>query len=177
MEHAGVRIRMKRETLENVPQIELLDDYSLRFYSPGMQNVWEDIHRDGDRFTNVTSELFRGQFGEDDILISKRQLYLYCGRSAAGTATAWFDSDYKGEEWGRVHWVCLKKGFQGKGLSRILLSAVLLRLRDLGHERAYLVTSSRRRAAVRVYAKFGFCPDIGSPEERKLWQEMSSLLS
>jgi GNAT superfamily N-acetyltransferase len=77
--------------------------------------------------------------------------------------------------WGRVHWMAITPQFQGRGLGKTLLSAICQRLRELGHERAYLTTSSARVQAVGLYLKFGFEPLIRNIEDESLWREMVRL--
>jgi ribosomal protein S18 acetylase RimI-like enzyme len=72
-----------------------------------------------------------------------------------GTVTAW-EGSFEGERMGRVHWLAVVPEEQGKGLGALLLSVACERLRLLGFERAYLVTSPLRTAAIRLYKRFGF---------------------
>jgi GNAT superfamily N-acetyltransferase len=58
---------------------------------------------------------------------------------------------------------------QGRGLAKPLMSIVCRRLRELGHERAYLTTSTARIPAINLYLKFGFRPEIRDEEDRRAW--------
>jgi GNAT superfamily N-acetyltransferase len=73
---------------------------------------------------------------------------------------------------GRVHWMAILPEFQGRGLGKALLSTICHRLRELGHERAYLHTSAARIPAIKLYLKFGFEPMIRNAEERAVWKEV-----
>lgn len=73
-----------------------------------------------------------------------------------GTAAAWTYDEFRGPEWGRVHWVAVAGKYQGRGLSKPLLSIVLRRMVDLGHTAAYLTTDRARPVAVALYRSFGF---------------------
>jgi GNAT superfamily N-acetyltransferase len=52
--------------------------------------------------------------------------------------------------------VAILPDYQGRGLSKPLLSQALRRLWELGHTRAYLTTSAERMVALRLYERFGF---------------------
>jgi len=78
----------------------------------------------------------------------------------------------EGQRYGRVHWVAIVPEMQGKGLSKPMLSVVLDRLRELGHGRAYLTTNTVRTAAINLYLKFGFAPDIRAPHEVGAWRDV-----
>ena len=148
---------MVRERLERFPEFPLPAGFSIRWYQAGDEEVWLQIHRSAERLQSVTPELFGQQFGSDAALLSERQCYLVAtGGEAIGTATAWFNDDFEGARFGRVHWVAVTPDYQGRGLARPLLTAVCRRLQDLGHDRAYLTTSAARVAAIKLYRRFGF---------------------
>ncbi len=54
-----------------------------------------------------------------------------------------------------MHWVAIAADHQGQGLSKPLLSAVLRRLVELGHTKAYLTTSTERPVALALYRLLG----------------------
>jgi len=96
-------------------------------------------------------------FGLDSALLAARQCYLMNAEGAEiGTATAWFQERFRREEnFGRVHWG--GKSYlriRGGGLAKPLMTAICRRLRELGHERAYLSTSSARVKAIKLYLEF-----------------------
>jgi GNAT superfamily N-acetyltransferase len=65
---------------------------------------------------------------------------------------------------------------QGKGLANPLMSIICHRLRELGHSRFYLTTSTARIPAINLYLKFGFQPEINSNEDLLAWREISNKL-
>lgn len=54
--------------------------------------------------------------------------------------------------------------FQGRGLAKPLLRAVLLRLKQLGHDEVVLATQSTRLAAIRLCESFGVVMDTRPAE-------------
>jgi GNAT superfamily N-acetyltransferase len=148
---------MVRSDLEGIPQHALGAPWRLRMYRPGDVANWVRIESAAERYREITPRLFERQFGMDPGELGERQFYL-CDEDgeAIGTATAWHSMDEQGENWGRVHWVCIVPEWQGRGLSKPLLTAVCNRMRELGHRRAYLMTETVRVAAIHLYRSFGF---------------------
>ena len=75
----------------------------------------------------------------------------------------------KATMWGLPCWLAVRPAHQGQGLARPLLAAVLGRVAQ-DHSRCYVLTSSRRTAAIRLYLGFGFRPDLEGPEGRAAWR-------
>jgi ribosomal protein S18 acetylase RimI-like enzyme len=189
-------VKMTRANLDNLPEFALPSGFALRWYQSGDETHWLRIHLVADHFNKITPELFQEQFAveEESWLpptstcehrsemnsapenLRKRQCYLLDPRGEAiGTATAWFDDNFQGARWGRVHWLAIIPEFQGQGLGKALLSAICRRLRELRHERAYLTTSAARVPAIKLYCKFGFEPLIRNIEDESLWREIVRL--
>lgn len=153
--------------------------------SAGPQPPSAAAHADGTRLNS-------------DLLRERQCFVLDAGGKAIGTGTAWFggplaqavgndhprlaparspmhgesERNFTGGRWGRVHWMAMLPEFQGRGLGKALMTTICRRLRDLGHERAYLHTSAARRPAIRLYLNFGFEPIIRKAEEKSAWQEI-----
>jgi GNAT superfamily N-acetyltransferase len=169
------RLKMLRENLEGIPDFTLPSGFALRWYVPGDEAFWFAIHQVADRYNSITKDLFQQQFGTNQARLAERQCYLIAPNGKAiGTATAWFGHGPELEGFGRVHWVALLPDYQGRGLSKPLLASVCTRLRELGHQRAYLSTSTERKRAIQLYLRFGFVPWIQNEPERKLWSEILS---
>jgi len=168
-----LRLTMVRPNLIQIPPYDLAPGFSLRWFRPGDERRWFEIQSAADRLNRIYEEIFAHQFGTDPLRLAQRQCYLCAADgNAIGTGTAWFDENFRGEVFGRVHWVAIVPEYQGKRLSRPLLTAVCERLRELGHERAYLTTSMKRRAAIRLYLRFGFEPLIETEEQARAWRTL-----
>ena len=169
------RIAMIRTDLEDILQYPLPPEYSAQWYKPGYEKHWRDIHLAADKYGSFGPDSFSKQFGSDLRLLSQRQCYLLDTESRfIGTATAWFDDDYLGQKYGRVHWVAIIPKVQGQGLANPLLTIILNRLRELGHKRAYLSTQTVRIPAINLYTKFGFVPHIRTPEDLQVWSSLQN---
>ncbi len=166
-------LKMMRATLDNVPEFALPNGFSLRWYQPGDDVHWLWIHAAADRYNEITSGLFQKQFRSDEKVLSERQTYLLDPHGRViGTGTAWFNEDFEGARWGRVHWMAIVPQYQGQGLSKPLMTVICTRLHELGDNRAYLSTSSVRTAAIRLYLRFGFAPIIRSTADEAVWSQV-----
>lgn len=167
---------MIRENLDNIPQYDLPPPYTIRLYQPGDEVAWEHIHLAADRYTTITPTFFEEQFGQEEERLRERQFYL-CDAAGMpiGTATAWFKS-HNGQPHGLVHWVAIVPSEQGKGLAKPLLSTVCQRLRDFKYSHAYLDTTSVRLAAIGLYLKFGFVPEIKNERDAEVWLKIRKRL-
>lgn len=167
---------MQRRNLEDIPQHALPDGYSTRFYRPGDESSWSNIWSKADGYEVYDVDRFRSEFGNDLPSMERRCLFLIdeLGQEI-GTATAWSDEDSTGS-WARLHWIAISPEFQGRGLARPLLSAVLNLSRDLGFSRALLYTETVRIPAIKLYLDFGFVPNLSYPEGQNAWNLIRSCL-
>jgi GNAT superfamily N-acetyltransferase len=168
-----LQVRMVRVPLDHLPQFPLPAGFCIRNYQPGDAQTWLGIVEAADPYLASHRTAYERAFGGRTSLLHERQLFL-CDPAgkAIGTATAWFDDDYFGQAFGRVHWVAIAPDWQGKGLGKALTTAVCNRLRDVGHTRAYLVTETERIPAINLYLKFGFVPDVRSEADRAAWDDV-----
>lgn len=166
----NLSVVMIRETLDDVPQFALPPPFTVRWYRPGDAATWLRIHLAADKYSIFPPGKFQKQFGTDEQALAERQCYLCDGEgNAIGTTTAWF-ADYRGRPHGRIHWVAIEPEFQGRGLAAPMLTIACNRLRELGHDRAFLDSATVRVPALNLYLKFGFVPDICGEEDLRAWR-------
>jgi len=75
------------------------------------------------------------------------------------TATAFYDihgRDTSNDGW--LHWVAIKREYQGKGLSKPLITYVLNVMKNLGYSHAKIPTQTNTWLACKVYLDLGFLP-------------------
>ena len=174
----NANVTMVRENLDHIPDFSLPPGYSIRRYQPRDERAWLKIQAAADQYNTITQALFDQQFDGDRLQIAERQLYLCDARKVViGTATAWFKNDYQGESYGRVHWVAILPKWQGLGLAKPLMTATCRRLRELGHKRAFLTTSTARFPAINLYLQFGFVPEIDNDDDLTVWRELLSKIN
>jgi len=190
-------IKIARANLDNVPEFGLPAGFALRWYQPGDEAYWLRINAAADRYNEITPELFRRQFAVEEErglqsasadksqcginsalqCLRERQCYLLAPYGQViGTATAWFNDNFEGAKFGRVHWMAIVPDYQGRGLAKPLMTAICRRLRELGHDRVYLSTSTARIAAISLYLRFGFVPLIRTEEDETVWKELQQII-
>jgi GNAT superfamily N-acetyltransferase len=167
-----VRVQMVRDDLQDIPLFALPDGYGIRWFQPGDEGHWMRIHQECAGYGDLKPTLFADQFGSDAAELGRRIVFVCRGDGYPISTNAAWMNDWRGQHWGRVHWVATCASEQGKGLSKPLMTAVCERLRDLGHERAYLTTNTARVRAISLYRAFGFKPFSESEEEERAWEEL-----
>ena len=164
----NLSLRMVRPHLGDIPQYELPAPYRFRMFQPGDADTWVAIQGAADKLSKISHHLFDRQFGSDLEAMPQRSFFICNPQGEAiGNATAWY-KEYEGEIVGRVHWVAVVPEYQGRGLSKPLMTAVMNRLAEL-HDRAILDTATPRLVAIKVYLDFGFLPDMRNDEDRRAW--------
>ncbi len=172
----NLEVLMVRTTLEDLPYAELPTEYHIRTYRDGDAMEWVRIHELADKYNKVTNETFKHEFGYNLEAMRDRGFFLESSAGEViGTATAWYDDDFEGQPYGRVHWVAIIPEYQGRGLAKPLLSKVMARLTRT-HDKAYLVTSSARIPAIHLYLKYGFQPFLHNAESIRAWDLVSTCL-
>ena len=171
-------VKMIRLDMNNIPAYSLPENYSIRPYSPGDEALWVELQKCADKFNKIDIKLFYKSFGHDENLLTQRIFFLLSpDKKIIGTAAAWFDNNYHGKKYGRIHWVAIHPDYQSKGLSKPLLSMVCQKLIQLGHDKCYLTTSSARIPAIKLYLKFGFEPQIISSKDEIIWKDIKRILN
>lgn len=174
----NLSIDMILETLDGIPDHNLPHDFYFKWYEPGDEKLWLDIHALSEKFiATINLKLYHEQFNRSAEIIRQRQVFIMnAHHEAIGTSTAWFKDDYYGQPFGQVHWVAIIPEFQGKGLAKPLMSMTLKRMVELGHSRAFLSTSTGRVAAIYLYLKLGFKPFIHQDTDSLIWEQLEKAL-
>jgi GNAT superfamily N-acetyltransferase len=176
IEIKGASIRMFHPDLQSTPTFDVPMPLRLKWYAPGDTEKWIDLQRQVECRIPITDALYEHDFGSDEDVLAMRQCFLLDRENRAiGTATAWSET-VRGEVVGRVHWVAIHPEFQHRGLSKPLLAAVCQRMIDLGHDRAFLLTSSERLPAINLYLGFGFVPLLRKVRDENVWREVEDRL-
>ena len=167
------QVTMIRPDLASFPALPLPEGYSLRGMSQSDIALWTDIQRDAEPYITVTDSLFLEEFGHEPGAWAHRCFILRDSRGLGiGTISAWRERDFRGRDFGRVHWIAIRPREQSRGLGKTMLSFALAQLARW-HTQAYLVTSTERRAAIKIYLDFGFFPDLVPQGARRVWEDLA----
>lgn len=172
-----IPITMFRDNLDHIPQHQLPAGFSIRNFRRGEGELWAQIGADAGGFGSFDEGMarFDAEFAFQIDEMESRCFFIIDDTTshAVGTAMAWFDPDFNGELCGRVHWVAIIPEYQGKGLAKPLITAVLNRMAE-SHDCAVLGTQTFRWKAVKLYLDFGFKPYFMHPTCPEAWRELLS---
>lgn len=166
-----IGLAMRLDSLEHLPTYPLPEAYGWRYFQPGDEHIWAEIETSAGEFETPEAGIvgFRRYYPTDEGL-DGRMLFLTDGGAPFATATAWYGEDDHGMSEGRLHWVSVDAAHQRRGLSYPLVSLALNRLRELGHETAYLTTQTASWPAIKLYSRFGFVPLVREDKEIEGWR-------
>lgn len=152
---------LKRE-LSNIPEYSLPAGYRFVPYSDGDRERWIDIEMSAKEFTNYEQglEAWNRYYANSLDILPDRMFFIENGEGEKiATATAFYDihgRDTSSAGW--LHWVAVKREYQGKGLSKPLITYVLNVMKNLGYLHAKIPTQTNTWLACKVYLDLGFLP-------------------
>lgn len=153
---------LKRDELDHIPEYCLPDGYQFAFYQSGDRDAWIDIEKSAKEFQSYEQGLEswnKYYEGKDSELVSRMVFVEAENGEKVATATAFYDiygRDKSGASW--LHWVAVKRDYQGKGLSKPLIAYVLNVMKSLGYTHAKIPTQTTTWLACKIYLDFGFVP-------------------
>lgn len=175
-----ISVTMVRENLSDIPQYSLPEGFQIRLFSEGDEHNWARIETEVDEFEDKETALerFAKEFSPFMDDMSKRCLFIENehGETIA-TTTAWYgDLTGNGEILGRIHWVGVIPAYQGRKLSKPLLSAAMNILANY-HSSAYLTSQTTSYQAINMYLNYGFKPLFTTPSCYEAWDVMEKTLN
>ncbi len=148
--------------LEQIPQFELPEGYQFVFYKAGDRDSWIEIERSAKEFTSYEQGLqsWHKYYETRQEELPARMVFVEDSKGEkVATATAFYDiygRDKSGDGW--LHWVAVRREYQGKGLSKPLIAYVLNLMTNLGYRHAKIPTQTTTWLACKIYMDFGFKP-------------------
>ncbi|MBQ9764884.1 MAG: GNAT family N-acetyltransferase [Lachnospiraceae bacterium] len=153
---------MLERNISDIPQYNLPAGYKFVPYSDGDRDKWIDIEMSAKEFTGYEQglEAWNRYYANCLDILPQRMFFVENGKGEKiATATAFYDihgRDTSGAGW--LHWVAVKREYQGKGLSKPLITYVLNAMKELGYTRAKIPTQTNTWLACKVYLDLGFLP-------------------
>lgn len=167
--------------LDRLPVCPLPEGYRFIFFRPGDRDSWIAIEQSAKEFASREDGLaaWERYYGDHEEELPRRMLFLEdikTGEKVA-TATAFYDvihGDPSGSAW--LHWVAVRRDYQGRGLSKPLVARAMAVMRELGYTHAKIPTQTTSWVAVKVYLDLGFRPTSGNAETaREGWRIVRAL--
>lgn len=175
-----IPLKMVRNDLLHIPQYTHPIEFSIRKFEKGDESNWARIETSVGEFTSekAARERFDKEFGSFIDNMANRCIFIENKNGEAiGTTTAWYgDLEGNGEISGRIHWVGITPEYQGKKLSKPLLSAAMNILAE-SHSKAYLTSQTTSYQAVNMYLNYGFEPFITGPNCYEAWTMLEKILN
>lgn len=173
---AGDSIDMIRDHMRDIPQHPIPEGFVMRPMKADDNSLWVDIWRDAEPYFNIADDTFTQNFGSDPEGISKRCFILNTTKGVSvGTISAWYKPQYRGMDYGLIHWVAIREAYKGRGLGKVIMTFAMNQLAQW-HPRAMLNTQNKRLGAVKLYLDFGFVPNLDIPGAIAAWQEVAAAL-
>lgn len=166
------QLEMRIESLDGVPEPPTAPaGYALRTYREGDAPAWCRLVAEGIG-GEYRPEGFLEQISDADGFDPKSLFFAVDGAGEpVGTACAIHRRPYP-PEMGYVHMVAVDPAHRGRGLGRLLLVAVLRRMRDKGDRAAVLTTDDFRLPAISLYLSLGFRPSLTHESHPERWREV-----
>ena len=153
---------MLRGEITDMPEIPLPAGYRYETYREGDRDAWIEIEKSAKEFDTREQGLdaWKRYYAEHTDELPGRMVFVVneAGEKVA-TATAFYDIrgiDPSTDGW--LHWVAVRREFQGKGLSKPLVSHVIQIMKALGQTHCKIPTQTTTWVAVKVYLDLGFRP-------------------
>ncbi len=148
--------------ITEVPQYELPDGYHFVTYADNDRDVWIDIEMSAKEFTSFDQglEAWNRYYAARLDELPGRMFFIETDEGEKiATATAFYNiygRDTSNAGW--LHWAAVKREYQGRGLSKPLITYVLRVMHELGHVQAKIPTQTNTWLACKVYLDLGFLP-------------------
>ena len=147
--------------LSEIKDYPLPDGYKFVLFNDGDEKDWVEIEKSSGEFLSFEEgmEAFNHYYRDNYETLKKMCVFIENenGEKVA-TATAYFLDEPIDDISGNVHWVSVKKEYQGKHLSKPLISKVLHLMKELGHKKTLLHTQTHTWLAAKIYLDMGFEP-------------------
>lgn len=149
-------------SLSGITQFELPEGYRFVSYRTGDKDAWIDIELSAKEILSRDhgEECWNRYYGNAESQLPERMFFIEDGSgNKVATATAFYDIHGNGKPGeGQLHWVGIKREYQGMGLSKPLITFTLNVLKKLGYSSVKIHTQTNTWLACKIYYDLGFRP-------------------
>lgn len=159
------------------PQIPVIpcnaDGYKIVVHDDTMIDRWIEISEELTGGVYTREQFIKRMYDDNTV---KRIFYVSDSVTGElyGTASAQIEDD---RERGKLHMVCVHRDHKGKGLSRIVCTAVLEYLYSQGVKEISLSTDDFRIPAISLYLSLGFEPHFYEDGMKERWAKIYEILN
>lgn len=174
-----IPLKMIRKNLKKIPTYDMPDGFTIRLFEDNDEENWARVEASVDEFPTEKEALahFEKEFGPYREEMKQRCLFVENDEGEIiGTTSAWYGDLYdNGKEIGRIHWVAIIPDYQGRKLSKPLLSKALELIASY-HDEVYLTSQTTSYQAVNMYLNYGFEPYITNDTDQEAWELLEEVL-
>jgi GNAT superfamily N-acetyltransferase len=157
-----VDLYLVNNDLDDIKEYTLPDGYRFVLFNDGDEKDWIEIEMSSGEFLTFDEgrEAFNHYYGKHYEELRNRCIFIENekGEKVATSTAFYLENPIDNNITGNVHWVSIKKEYQGQHLSKPLISKTLKQMRSLGHKKTIIHTQTHTWLAVKVYLDMGFAP-------------------
>ena len=171
-----VNLYLKHD-LNDIKDYKLPEGYKFVLFKDGDEKDWCEIEKSSGEFLSFEEamESFNHYYKAHYEELKRMCLFIENDKGEkVATSTAFYLDEPENDITGNVHWVSVKKEYQGKGLSKPLISETLKLMKELGHKKTLLHTQTHTWLAAKVYLDMGFNP-YNVEEDYLGWQILKKI--
>lgn len=148
--------------LDALPTFTLPEGYHFTFYRSGDRDAWIEIEQSAREFDSFSDGVaaWNRYYGNRENELFDHMLFIENERGEkVATATAMYDvfgRDTSGSAW--LHWVAVRRDYQGKGFSKPLIVEAFHVMKNLGYSHVKVPTQTNTWLAVKIYLDLGCRP-------------------
>jgi len=172
MERKIPQLQMRRKNLENLPDVIMPEEYSMRTFKDGDESAWcEIINKTVSVEGTWDLEKFNTTFRQSPVFDPERIFFAIFEDKSIGTAMAWVKEPEE-KITGMVHYVGVLPEHRGKNLGYLITLKVLHYMKKNGFKDVFLDTDDYRLSAIKTYLELGFEPEIIADNQSERWAEV-----